>query len=192
MKSICKNLCLLSVLLLNPLASAADDYEVVSPNGNISALLHFEEGRMSYSVKKGDKMLVERSPLGLTTNQATEPLTVNGLTGHFVPAFLNGGHVLFQDGKAKVMEGNNVNVVSNEAYLIYGTNMVSPDVDYDLAIQLDGRVADSIKETVEKVSAKGSIYSLSGRLVKQNGTLGDMNSLAPGIYILNGVKVLVK
>jgi hypothetical protein len=90
------------------------------------------------------------------------------------------------------MEGNNVNVVSNEAYLIYGTNMVSPDVDYDLAIQLDGRVADSIKETVEKVSAKGSIYSLSGRLVKQNGTLGDMNSLAPGIYILNGVKVLVK
>lgn len=70
MKSICKNLCLLSVLLLNPLASAADDYEVVSPNGNISALLHFEEGRMSYSVKKGDKMLVERSPLGLTTNQA--------------------------------------------------------------------------------------------------------------------------
>lgn len=123
---------------------------------------------------------------------ATEPLTVNGLTGHFVPAFLDGGHVLFQDGKAKVMEGNNVNVVSNEAYLIYGTNMVSPDVDYDLAIQLDGRVADSIKETVEKVSAKGSIYSLSGRLVKQNGTLGDMNSLAPGIYILNGVKVLVK
>jgi hypothetical protein len=123
---------------------------------------------------------------------ATEPLTVNGLTGHFVPAFLDSGHVLFQDGKAKVMEGNNVNVVSNEAYLIYGTNMVSPDVDYDLAIQLDGRVADSIKETVEKVSAKGSIYSLSGRLVKQNGTLGDMNSLAPGIYILNGVKVLVK
>ena len=53
-------------------------------------------------------------------------------------------------------------------------------------------MADSIKETVEKVSAKGSIYSLSGRLVKQNGTLGDMNSLAPGIYILNGVKVLVK
>ena len=61
-----------------------------------------------------------------------------------------------------------------------------------LVIEDEKLLADSIKETVEKVSAKGSIYSLSGRLVKQNGTLGDMNSFAPGIYILNGVKVLVK
>ena len=36
------------------------------------------------------------------------------------------------------------------------------------------------------------IYTIDGKLVLANGTLNDINSLGKGLYILNGVKVLVK
>ncbi len=121
-----------------------------------------------------------------------EPTAVNGLKGHFTPQFIEGGHVLFLEGKAQVKTGQNVNVVSNEAYLSYGTHAVSPDVEHDLALQLDGHVETAIQEVVNKVNRPGHIYNLSGQMVKANGTMGDVKRLQPGTYILNGVKIRVK
>ena len=51
---------------------------------------------------------------------------------------------------------------------------------------------NGINSTLENVSKRGNIYTIDGKLVRANGTLNDINSLGKGLYILNGVKVLVK
>ncbi len=121
-----------------------------------------------------------------------EPVTVNGLTGHFTPQFIEGGHILFLEGKAQVKNGQNVNVVSNEAYLAYGVQPVTPEVEHDLALQIDGHATTGIQEVVNKVNRPGHIYNLNGQMVKANGTMSDVKRLQPGTYILNGVKIRVK
>ena len=73
---------------------------------------------------------------------------------------------------------------------------VDPTEEYDFSICLDGEdVVDGIKDVasvVKKVSQPGDVYSVDGKLLKQGATLNNLNSLGKGMYILNGVKVLVK
>ncbi len=56
-------------LVAAPTAAQAEDYNVASPDGSLTATVHLEDGRLSYSVQKDGKPLVAKSPLGLTTNQ---------------------------------------------------------------------------------------------------------------------------
>jgi len=73
---------------------------------------------------------------------------------------------------------------------------VEPNGEYDFAICLSGEdVVDGIKDVktaVAKISQPGDVYSVDGKLLKSNATLNSLNSLGKGMYILNGVKVLVK
>ena len=73
---------------------------------------------------------------------------------------------------------------------------IDPTEEYDFSICLDGEdVVDGIKDVasvVKKVSQPGDVYSVDGKLLKQGATLNNLNSLGKGMYILNGVKVLVK
>ncbi|MEE1215431.1 MAG: hypothetical protein U0L04_10680, partial [Bacteroidaceae bacterium] len=62
-----------------------------------------------------------------------------------------------------------------------------------LVLEISGDVtAVSIQETLDNVAKSGAVYDLNGRLVKKNATLNDVKGLGRGIYILNGVKVMVK
>ncbi len=128
----------------------------------------------------------------LGTEVALQPSTVNGLTGHYLQGFIDGGYVFFRDGKATVQEGEQMVISSNEAYLTYGAQPVSPDVEHDLALQIDGHIDTGIRDVVDKLNRGGHIYDLSGQLIKQNGNLNDVKRLRPGTYILNGVKIRVK
>ena len=73
---------------------------------------------------------------------------------------------------------------------------VEPNGEYDFAICLSGEdVIDGIKDVktvVAKISQPGDVYSVDGKLLRSNATLNSLNSLGKGMYILNGVKVLVK
>ena len=73
---------------------------------------------------------------------------------------------------------------------------VDATVEYDFAICLDDPDAvDGIKDvasTIKKISQPGDVYSVDGKLLKTGATLNSLNSLGKGMYILNGVKVLVK
>ena len=56
---------------------------------------------------------------------------------------------------------------------------------------MDDELADAIKriEIQESTSGKRGIYNISGQKVSDNT---NTDGLAPGLYIINGKKVLVK
>ena len=76
--------------------------------------------------------------------------------------------------------------------------VIDPYDEFDFCISL-GKVAadavDGVKDVtsaVDKISQKGNVYSMDGRLLKTGATLNSLKTLGKGMYILNGVKVLVK
>ena len=73
---------------------------------------------------------------------------------------------------------------------------VDPTAEYDFSICLSGEdVVDGVKDVasvIKKISQPGDVYSVDGKLLKTGATLNNLKSLGSGMYILNGVKVLVK
>ena len=74
---------------------------------------------------------------------------------------------------------------------------VDPDADYDFSICLnnEGDTTDGMKNvatSIQKISQPGAVYSMDGKLLRTNATLNSLKALGKGMYILNGVKVLVK
>ncbi len=125
----------------------------------------------------------------------------NGLVGLYnatftAPAgsvvFVNNTATVAEDKVVEDAEGNftatsNRTVGAYSAWLSFGITEADPAGTYDLVLQIGGTpTADGIQNTLQNVAKSGTIYDLSGRQVKANGTLNDIKSLGRGIYILNG------
>ena len=64
---------LLCLSLMQALAVCADDFTVASPDGHLRATVRLTDGKLSYTVSRDDRTLVDESPLGLKL--ATADLT---------------------------------------------------------------------------------------------------------------------
>lgn len=123
--------------------------------------------------------------------------TINGVIGSLVNHTLPAHEIYFS--------GNRAVCIGTTGYYLSGpcvaVDMVScPEVDpagdYDFSICL-GEAADKadgidVAKTIEKVSQRGNVYSMDGKLLRTGATLNSLKSLGKGMYILNGVKVAVK
>lgn len=123
--------------------------------------------------------------------------TINGVIGSLVNHTLPAHEIYFS--------GNRAVCIGTTGYYLSGPcvalDMVScPEVDpagdYDFSICL-GEAADKadgidVAKTIEKVSQRGNVYSMDGKLLRTGATLNSLKSLGKGMYILNGVKVAVK
>ena len=73
---------------------------------------------------------------------------------------------------------------------------VESDEEADFLIPLGeaGDKADGIDAptALEKISQRGNVYSMDGKLLMTNANLNSLKTLGRGMYILNGVKVVVK
>ena len=75
---------------------------------------------------------------------------------------------------------------------------VDSDASYDFSIclgQAGKDAADGVKDVstaIEKIGQPGNVYSMDGKLLRTGATLNSVKALGRGMYILNGVKVLVK
>ena len=75
---------------------------------------------------------------------------------------------------------------------------VDPNGNYDFSILISQAAADAadgvkdINTAIEKISQPGNVYSMDGKLLRTGATLNSLKSLGAGMYILNGVKVIVK
>ena len=74
---------------------------------------------------------------------------------------------------------------------------IAADGNYDFAIFLGEELnealgIEAIPAALQKISQSGDVYSIDGKLLRKGATLNSLKSLGKGMYILNGVKVLVK
>ncbi len=131
---------------------------------------------------------------------AIKGTTENGLIGTLVTQSFGPGTIYFNANyAADVKTGYVVNVTPCSAVLdISLCPVIDPYDEFDFCISL-GKVAadavDGVKDVtsaVDKISQKGNVYSMDGRLLKTGATLNSLKTLGKGMYILNGVKVLVK
>ena len=129
---------------------------------------------------------------------ALEALSVNGLQGELSNRALKPEEIYFTANYAVCNDASAYTIPFGAASLNldYAPNF-DPNGDYDIAIYL-GDAADkadaveNIAEAIEKVSKSGDVYSMDGKLLMKNGTLNSVKTLGRGMYILGGVKVLVK
>lgn len=103
--------------------------------------------------------------------------------------------------KVEVLSGNTAKfTLSTNSELVNGDYVIwIPDGQFFF----DGKPNADVKIYYEGVNIVGiegidmdaknlNIYSVNGMLIKRNGSLRDLNELEPGIYVVNGQKVMVK
>jgi hypothetical protein len=139
-----------------------------------------------------------------TINGSEKPVVegkeVNGLIGTLVTSTFDNHYIYFNANyAASPAEGQTVTVSPGSAVLdLANCPQVDPDASYDFSICLGQAGNDAvtgvknISTVVEKISQPGAVYSMDGKLLRTNATLNSLKSLGKGMYILNGVKVLVK
>ena len=128
-----------------------------------------------------------------------EGTTVNGLMGTLVTYTLKKNEIYFNNTYAAwpIEGGASVAVTPCSAVLnLKECPEVDPEGEYDFSICLAEKDdADGVKDintALEKISQRGDVYSVDGKLLRSGATLNSLKSLGKGMYILNGVKVLVK
>lgn len=128
-----------------------------------------------------------------------EGKTVNGLMGTLVTYKLNAKEVYFNGNYAAWPETKgSIAVTPCSAVLdLEKCPQVDPEGEYDFSICLAAGkdAADGVKDVstaLENISKPGNVYSMDGKLLRTGATLNSLKSLGKGMYILNGVKVVVK
>jgi hypothetical protein len=125
---------------------------------------------------------------------------VNGLIGTLATSTFDNLYIYFNANyAASPAEGQTVTVTPGSAVLaLEKCPKVDPDGDYDFSILLGQAAADvetgvkDVSTVIQKISMPGAVYSLDGKLLRTGATLNSLKALGKGIYILNGVRVMVK
>ena len=127
-----------------------------------------------------------------------EGTSVNGLVGTLVTATYNNYYIYFNANYA-ACPAESVSVTPCSAVLdLENCPQIDANGDFDFSIFLGGAagdVADGVKDVstaIENISKPGNVYSMDGKLLRTGANLNSLKSLGKGMYILNGVKVVVK
>ena len=131
-----------------------------------------------------------------------EGATVNGVIGSLVNHTLK-EHEIYFSGNHAICIGSTGYYLSGPCVALGLDNCpkVDPDGDYDFSIFLGVAAEDAeelidgigiIPTAIQRISQPGNVYSIDGKLLRTNATLNTLKSLGKGIYILNGVRVMVK
>ena len=145
---------------------------------------------------------VETEPIQFTmpaeAELAVEGKNVNGLIGHLADYTLK-EHEIYFNGNHVEYNGESGHAVStNSAVLdVFACPEVDANGSYDFSIFLGQLAKDAlgiehVAEAIQQISQPGNVYSMDGKLLRTGATLNSLKSLGKGMYILNGVKVLVK
>ena len=130
---------------------------------------------------------------------ATKGVTVNGVIGSLINHTLPAHEIYFSGNVAKCI-GSTGYYLSGPCIALDIDNcpQVDPFGTYDFSIFLGGAATDAatglkdISSTIEKISQRGDVYSIDGKLLMTGANLNSLKTLGRGMYILNGVKVYVK
>ncbi|MDY5632428.1 MAG: hypothetical protein SPF56_08085 [Bacteroidaceae bacterium] len=118
------------------------------------------------------------------TEVVREPLTVGKHVGLFAQATVKAGNVITEDNKLTRAWKSETNVPAFSSYI-----HAEIAADQTVNFKIGENVFNSIQETVAKAVKGGDIYTIDGKYVGKGNLKSKLNK---GIYIINGVKVIVK
>ena len=131
----------------------------------------------------------EMGVLKLTFEPVTAPVEAGALKGVFANTTVGAG-VLVPEGNSLVVSKRSSTAVSANGAYVSGEE---PIADLEATVEVVwSDAADSLTEVMSKLAKTGEAYTLDGRLVSRKANLNDLSRYGKGIYILNGVKVIVK
>lgn len=126
------------------------------------------------------------------TTFAPQPLKSNCIHGSYVSTSAPAGYIVANGGGFDAVKKSTA-VACNSAYLAYENGSVDASAgDLVITVGGNGTVVDSIEETMTQVAASGAVYDVNGRLLLKSGNINSLRQFGKGMYIVNGVKVLVK
>src|SRR5574344_1997178 len=121
----------------------------------------------------------------------TNSLTVTDATYNFIGTYTAGGNV--PDGAYYIYENKFYQAATPSASPISGFRAYFTTTGVgakEMSINVDGTPTSISEINGAEANAPANIYNLNGQLIRRNAT--STNSLAKGIYIVNGKKVTVK
>ncbi|MBR6169244.1 MAG: discoidin domain-containing protein [Bacteroidaceae bacterium] len=123
--------------------------------------------------------------------------TINGFIACLVNHPIGVNDIFFDENYATSLGKTGMNLVAPAVLVVQELCPdVDPNAEYDFSICLSGAdVVDNVKDVatvVKQISQPGDVYSVDGKLLKTGATLNSLKSLGKGMYILNGIKVMVK
>lgn len=142
----------------------------------------------TYDEEKEDD--VNTITLTIGTSVVTTPQNDGALQGTYNDIDLESEAIIFRGDKCEMSTEETARVYGNHAYVV-PDGKADASGSYSLVLEV-GATADGISKAFSDVTRQGDVFDMSGRLVRSKATLNDVHSLPHGIYILNGIKVLVK
>lgn len=136
------------------------------------------------------------SDFSFTFDLVNQPQTNDYLKGVFDSRTINEKFIVVgygHDQKALAFKDKGNSVEDNKVY-ITDTDPEAGEFTRNakLIIEFDDDLDDGINTVLEKVTKRGGVYTLDGRLISKSGNISNLKNAQPGIYIVNGVKVVVK
>ena len=130
--------------------------------------------------------------LGVGTDLVTEPLNDGALQGVYNSTPLEEEVLMFAGDSCYVNTADSaVTIQGNKAYVVPGKVKADAAASYDLVIEVNGQLT-GIKTILNSLCVRGDLYNAAGWLIRRDVTLGDVRAMAPGLYIFNNNKILVK
>ena len=129
--------------------------------------------------------------LTVGTSLAIEPINDGALKGTYKDIDLKEPAIIFAGNKCELSTDETKKVYSNHAYVVPGIVEADAAGTYSVVLEVGGDLT-AVDDVLVRVGRRGDVYDMAGQLVRRGATLSDVHQLGRGIYILNGVKILVK
>jgi len=117
----------------------------------------------------------------------TEASAKNNLIGTLYGATVGKGVITISNNQFSVTKSPSATVGECQAYITNGEDVFNEKLTVSFVIDPEG---DGIQAALENVARTGAIYTIDGRLVTKKGNINSLRQ--KGIYIVNGMKVIVK
>jgi len=129
--------------------------------------------------------------LTVGTELCTEPQNTGALQGTYASVDLSDEAIIFTEGKCELSTDETSHVSGNHAYLPKDAAQAEATGTYDLVLEVGGDLT-AVRSVLHRLSQVGDIYDTTGKLLRRNATLNDVQALPRGLYIFNNTKILVK
>lgn len=161
-------------------------------NNEVSAgrpFIYIHNGYYIPAEERTDEDTPKLVPFTFGKDIVTTPNNNGALKGVFSQTNVSSGALLVGEDAITATDSS-VNIGTDRAYIVSDEDSFSSSDE--ILIIFDDTPEVGVNSVLQKVAANGEVYTIDGRLVTRHGNLNSLRGVQPGIYIVNGVKVVVK